>query len=272
MEVDPHLEEITSRTMTDPQKLLVAAFKREHVAALLRHFAGMTEEFEKGDWEDATAKGGKFVEAVLKALFVRTGKTPPKGKDFKVDAIIIALAATPLGSVDNSIRLTIPRACRFIYEVASNRGGRHDPDEIDPNEMDAQAVVSQGSWILAEMIRYAQRGARTMEEAKRAVESVMRRRYPLIEKIDGRTYFHGRKASGTDVAMVILLDTYPRRVAADDLVAQLTSNKFSLNNAKMAVSRIDRYVDRDKEGKLMLLAPGLVKAEAILREAMLKAK
>lgn len=253
---------------TDPLNLLVPTFERRHVVALLRHFSDMTEEFQKGDWESAVAKSGKFTEAVLKALYVRTGGTPPTGKHFKVDTIINALAATSSSFVDESIRLTIPRACRFIYHVASNRGGRHDPDEIDPNEMDAQAVVAQASWVLAEMIRHAQHGTGTMEEAKRAVESLMRRRYPLIEKIDGRTYFHGHKASATDVAMVILLDAYPRRVAADELLAQVTSNKFKPNNAKMAVSRIGRYVDRDKDGKLVLLAPGLVEAEEIVREAM----
>lgn len=257
---------------TNPLNLLVPTFERRHVVALLRHFSDMTEEFQKGDWEGAIAKSGKFLEAVLKALHVRTGGTPPTGKHFKVDTIINALAATSPGSIDDSIRLTIPRACRFIYDVASNRGGRHDPDEIDPNEMDAQAVVTQASWVLAEMIRHAQRGAATMGEAKESVESLMRRKYPLIEKIDGHTFFHGHNASGTDVAMVILLDSYPRRVAPDDLVAQLESNKFSPNNARMAVGRIDRYVHRDKDGMLVLLAPGLAKAEQIVQGAMEKAK
>jgi hypothetical protein len=257
---------------TDPLSLLLPTFERRHVAALLRHFSDMTEEFQKGDWEGAIAKSGKFLEAVLKALYVRTGHTPPTGKHFKVDAIITSLAGTPAASADDTIRLTIPRACRFMYDVASNRGGRHDPDEIDPNEMDAHAVVTQASWVLAEMIRHAQHGAATMEEAKATVESLMRRKYPLIEKIDGRTYFHGHKASGTDVALVILFDCYPKRIAADDLVTQVKSNKFSLHNARVAVTRIDRYVDRDKGGKLMLLAPGLVKAEAILRGAVEKAK
>jgi hypothetical protein len=250
-----------------PQDLLVPVFPKVHVTALLRHFSGMIEDYQKDEWEDSLAKGGKFIEAALKALLVRAGKTPAKGKHFKAGTAIDELAGVTAGSVDDTIRLTIPRACRFVYEVASNRGGRHDPDEIDPNEMDAQAVVTQCSWILAEMIRHAQHGAASMHDAQEAVESLMRRRYPLIEEIDGRTYFHGKGASATDVAMVILLQKYPTRLHPDELISLLVSNKFSLNYARTAVARIDRYLDHDSNGKVVLLGPGLQRAEEILRDA-----
>lgn len=248
-------------------ELLVPTFATRHVIAALRHFEGMAEDFQKGEWEDAIAKAGKFIEAAIKALYVRaTGNPPAKGKHFKVDAVINALGALS-APVDDSIRLTIPRACRFVYEVSSNRGGRHDPDEVDPNEMDANAVVTQCSWILAEMIRHAQHGSAGMEEAKQAVDAVMRRRYPLIEEIDGHTYFHGRDPSAVDVALVILLKNYPRRLSPESLIAQLRSNKFTQDNSKKAISRIDRYIHHDASGNLLLLQPGLLKAEELMREA-----
>lgn len=251
------------------QSLLVPVFAAKHATAAVKHFEGLSEAFLKGDWEDAIAKSGKFVEASLKALHIRgTGIPPASGKKFKVEDVIKALANTPAGSVDDTIRLTIPRACRFIYEVASNRGGRHDPDEINPNEMDANAVITQCSWVLAEMIRHAQHGGAGMAEAKDAVDSLMRRRYPLIEEIDGQTYFHGRDPSAVDVALVILLKAYPRRLTTASLVKQLCSNKFSESNARMAVTRIDRFVHRDDDGLLVLLQPGLRKAEELMRESM----
>jgi hypothetical protein len=252
--------------MSSPQDLLIAVFPKIHVAALLRHFSGMTKDYQKSEWEDCIAKSGKFIEASLKALYVRTGGTPAKGKAFKVDTVINALAQTPHGMVHDTIRLTIPRACRFVYDVASSKG-RHDSDEVDPNEMDANAVVTQCSWILAEMIRHAQHGATVMQDAKEAVESLMRRKYPLIEQIDRQTYFHGTKASATDMALVILFSRYPARVPFDDLIEQLQGNKFSLKNSRTAVSRINRYVHHDNSGRLTLLAPGLLKAEEIMRAA-----
>jgi len=250
--------------------LLTPVFPAVHVDALLRHFAGMTEDFQKGDWEDSIAKAGKFVEAVLKALSVRCGDLPAKGKHFKVDKVINDLAQKPPGSVDDVIRLTIPRACRFVYDVASNRGGRHDPDEIDPNELDATAVVNQCSWIVGEMIRHAQHGKASTREAKDAVEGLVRRRYPLLEDIDGHTYFHADKPSAPEVALVILARAYPRRMGLSELIAQLRSNKFEDKNARTAIGRINRYVHEDADGKLVLLGPGLKKAEEIMQAAALK--
>ena len=146
-----HLQEI--------EALLVPHFAKKHVTSLLRHFSKLVEELQQEEWADAIAASGKFIEAVLKALFVQVGKTPPAGRGFKADFVINGLAQVPDGIAHDSVRLTIPRACRFLYDIASNRGGRHDPDEIDPNEMDANAAVMNCSWILAEMIRVAQKGA-----------------------------------------------------------------------------------------------------------------
>lgn len=141
------------------EELLQPAFASKHVRAALGHFQAMTVEFQQGAWEEAIGKGGKFVEAALKALYVHAGKTLPPARKFKAGVVMDDLEKIPASDLDDSIRLTIPRACRFVYDIASNRGARHDPGEVDPNEMDARAVVAAASWIAAEMLRYAQKGA-----------------------------------------------------------------------------------------------------------------
>src|SRR5579885_3523267 len=116
--------------------LMAPKFPKTHVGAAVDHFSGMAAKFQSGEWEPAIAKAGKFIEAVLKSLAVHICQTPQRGRKFKVDPIITALGQLPDGSFDDTLRLTIPRACRFVYDIASNRGARHDPDEVDPNEMD----------------------------------------------------------------------------------------------------------------------------------------
>jgi hypothetical protein len=251
-----------------PADLLTPAFDAVHVNAAVGHFERMSQEFQKGRWEESIAKGGKFIEAALKAVWIRATGTPPqKGKAFKVDTVINTLPTASKPGTDDSLRLTIPRATRFIYEVASNRGGRHDPDEVNPNEMDAYAVLVQSSWILAEMVRHAQHGKAGMQEAKDAVDSLMRRRYPLVEEIDGKTYFHASNPSAPEVALVILSRNYPKRITPSSLLAQLQSNKFTEKNARTALDRIDRYLHHDDDGKIVLLEPGLQKAEGSMAAA-----
>jgi hypothetical protein len=178
--------------MSDLEQMLQPTFAAKHVKAALKHFQAMTTEFQQGAWEETIGKGGKFVEAALKALYVHVGKTLPAAREFKAGKVMADLEQLASGSFDDAIRLTIPRACRFAYDIASNRGARHDPGEIDPNQMDARAVVASAAWTLAEMLRYAQKGGIEPAAVQELVDGLTQRQYPLIEDVDGRVYFHVR--------------------------------------------------------------------------------
>ena len=247
------------------EKLLVPTFSKKHITALLHHYGGLVRDFQTGEWGDSLSKMGKFIEAVLKALFVYIGETPPSGRGFKADPIINGLSQKPQGLFNDSIRLLIPRACRFAYDISSNRGGRHDPEEIDPNEMDAIISVSTCSWILAEMIRLSQKGAVNLEEAKKLVYSLTDKKYPFIEVVNGRIYFHLKKKTATDVALLALTHRYPHRTSKQGLIDAIKQNGFTDNNARKAVQRILHLVDNDGNDQLRLLAPGLKKAEEIIK-------
>jgi|SRR5579863_1064272 len=235
------------------QNLLTPKFPKKHFGAALDHFSGIVSKFQSGDWEPCVAKAGKFIEAVLKALWVHAGQTPAAGRQFKADAIITGLGNLPTGTLDDTVRLTIPRASRFVYDIASNRGARHDPDEVDPNEMDASAVVPVCAWILAEMIRYSQKGVVDTTQAQEIVESLSARRYPLIEEVDGRVYFHHAKKSAPDVALMALARRYPKRIHKDELTATVRRHRFTANNANVALQRIKKFVDDDGAGNLCIL-------------------
>jgi hypothetical protein len=157
--------------MTEPASLLSPTFPTKHINAALGHFDGTVNDFAHGDWEKSIVKSGKFVEAILKAVATHCGVQFQSGRKFKADSIMTALGQLPHGSYDDSLRLLIPRACRITYDIASNRGARHDPDEVDPNIMDANLVLPTCSWILAELIRYSQKGAVDPSQAQDLVLS-----------------------------------------------------------------------------------------------------
>jgi hypothetical protein len=245
-------------------QLLEASLPARHVRAAVGHFQAAILELQKRNWDDATAKTGKFVEAVLKALATHAKVAVPKGRRFSVDAHINALAQA--SGVDDTVRLTVPRACRFIYEVASNRGARHDPDEVEPNEMDATATVNLSAWVLAELLRYAQRG-KDLAQTAAIVEALMERRYPFIEEVDGRVYFHVPGASARDIALLTLWYRHPHRVSRHELVVTVERHTFTQNNAKVAITRLGGTVDDDGQGRLRLLAPGMREAEQLIDRA-----
>jgi hypothetical protein len=95
----------------------------------------------------------------------------------------------------------------------------------------------------------------------------MQRRYPFIEEVDGRVYFHVPHASARDVALLTLWYRHPRRVARADLVAAIERHGFTNNNAQVAVTRMGRAVDDDGHDRLRLLFPGLEEAERLIARA-----
>jgi hypothetical protein len=243
-------------------ELLGSKFKQNHVDAAIRHFESSVEEFGLAKWENATAKGGKCIEAALKALWVFVGEPVPPAKEFKVGTIINRLEQKS-GFAD-TIRLTIPRACRFAYEIASNRGARHDADEIEANEMDSRAVLGVCAWILAEMVRFSQKGGNPVPP-QQVVDGLMRRRFPFAENIDGRVYANiGNSAK--DVALVVLYYIYPRRINRTELIASLVRHAFKKANASVAVQRIAGFIDDDGNGMLRLRNSGIQEVERLIAE------
>jgi len=154
------------------KNLLSQKFEAKRVNSVISHFVSCIQKFEEGDWETSLAKAGKFIEAVIKLLWVHAGKSlPAKQKDFKATAFAqkiidqINTATIP----DDGVRLQIPRASIFVYDIVSNRGGRHDSDEVNANEMDSSTVLPVCSWILAELFRFSAKNLINIEEAKKSL-------------------------------------------------------------------------------------------------------
>jgi hypothetical protein len=243
-------------------EMLKDKFEAKYADAAVRHFRRMVQDYQQREWEDSNAKAGKLVEAVLKALWREAGETVPTGKAFRAGTIMDTIDKKTV--LPDSLRLTIPRACRFVYEIASNRGARHDADEVAANEMDANAVLALCSWILAEMVSYSQKGL-DLDQAKAVVDGVMKRRYPLIEEIEGRVYVDIAK-SAREAALLILWHVYPKRVSETALVEQLIRHGYKKANATQVIHRIQNVVDNDA-GNLRLRGLGVREAEELIEKA-----
>ncbi|CAN5513557.1 hypothetical protein BH10PSE7_BH10PSE7_00980 [soil metagenome] len=252
---------------TDLASFLAPQFKNKHIGSALIHHSKAVNDYSKGDWEGCIAKAGKFVEAFLKAVATHCNVAFESGRKFKADKLMNDLSQLPNGSFHDSLRILIPRVCRVIYDIASNRGARHDSDEIDPNSMDANAVMPLTSWLLAEAIRFAQKGAIDPSGAELFVESLTERRYSVIESVDGRVYLHATKKSAVEVALVVLAHHHPKRMIHNDLVEAVKRNGFSQNNANLAIRRIKTLMDFDEAGDMRLLSTGLQRSEQIIRAA-----
>jgi hypothetical protein len=249
---------------TTLEALIAGTFEAKHVRAALQHYGEMQTAFQRGDWEKGIGRGGKFVEATMKALALHIGQSLPPLRQFKVGNVVNSLRGLASGTFSDSIRITIPRACEFVYDVASNRGARHDPGEVDPNRQDAEAVRATVSWVLAELLRYSQKGKVTQQQTADLIAGLMQRRYAPVEHVDDRTYFHIPDLSARKVAVLALWNRFPERMTRNELIAVCERHQYGTAAAKAGVARLAGLVDVDANGGMRLLQPGLAEAEQLL--------
>ena len=247
---------------TKVKAILEQKFKKVHVDAILKHFITAKKKYQESDWEGSILKSGKFVEAVTKAFLKFCGKTLPRARNFRAGSFLRNFEQEPI-SIDDTIRIVIPKCCLFIYEIASNRGARHDSDEINPNEIDASATDILNSWILGELIRFSSKRNKNPKEARDLVDALTGKTYPFFEEIDDRFYINIDGLSAEKTATLILYGRYPRSTSEDFLCELVERHGFSSKNAKMAFRRVKYLCDINAKG-LKLRGLGRQKAEKIL--------
>jgi len=262
------MEKCVMNSENQIKNLLGQKFEAKQVNSVIGHFISCIQKFEEGDWETSLAKAGKFIESVIKLLWVYGGKSlPAKQKDFKAtlfaQKIINQIDTTTIP--DDSIRLQIPRASIFVYDIASNRGGRHDSGEVNANEMDSSIILSMCSWILAELFRFSAKNLISIEGTKKVIDSLTERRYPIFEEIEGRIYVDNKKfKSAPECSLLILYKIYPKRISKNMLVDLLKRHNFRQSAIKF--ERLSSYIDIDGNGNILLRATGRRKAEEILNK------
>lgn len=245
------------------KKILAPVFVLNQVDSMLKHFNEAVIKYQQADWEKAITSSGKFTEALVKALYVYCGKTLPRARKFSVGKIITELNSLS-GSYHDTICLLLPRSCTFIYDIASNRGARHDPDEIDANEMDASIAISSIAWMLSETIRFADKGSKNTKVAMGLVTQLMDKKFPLLENIDGRIYINAKKVSPLEIGLVILNTVSPKRISKTELADQIIRHGKNRNATSIAMTRLKLYIDENDDCEWKIRANGRQKAAKVL--------
>lgn len=221
---------------------------------LLHEFNSVVNNYLENRWSPSELSGGRFCEVVYTILDgYATGSyasSPNKPSNF-VNACRQLENRT---GVPRSFQILIPRLLPALYEIRNNRGVGHVGGEVDPNFMDATAVVSMASWVVAELIRVLH-GVST-SEAQQLVNHLVERRIPLIWKSDDVRRVLDPKLSLKD-QILILLASSPNKVLADELIKWTDYDNRAYFNRLLRQLHKDRFVEfNETSQELELLPPG----------------
>jgi hypothetical protein len=145
---------------------------------LLEEFRQIVQNYLERRWSPAELSGGRFCEIAWTILdgHARGSYSPSASKPR--DFVTACRALESNGHVPRSFQILIPRLLPALYEVRNNRGVGHVGGDVDPNHMDANAVLAMSSWVMAELVRVFH--GLGVPEAQRVVDSIVERRIPLV--------------------------------------------------------------------------------------------
>lgn len=145
---------------------------------LLDEYQSIVQNYMEHRWSPSELSGGKFCEVVYTVLDGHAKgayvSSPSKPRDF----VAACRALESNSRVPRSFQILIPRILPALYEIRNNRGVGHAGGDVDPNHMDAVAVLGMANWVMAELVRVFH--GFTTQEAQILVDSLAERRISLV--------------------------------------------------------------------------------------------
>jgi hypothetical protein len=228
---------------------LPAGLRDELVKALNK----ITANYREGRWEPAELNGGKLCEIVYSIVRDHAdGVMParPSGPQNMVDACRQLERERQL---PRSLRIQIPRMLIALYEIRNNRGVGHAGGDVNPNHMDAVAVLYMAKWLVAELIRVFH--GVTTTEATDAVDLLIERELPIVWSVDGKKRVLDGKLSQR-AKTLLLLYSEPEAVAETDLRNWVeAANASAYRRDILRKAHRERLLEYDEINRTVRLSP-----------------
>ena len=222
--------------------------------ALVDSLNEIARNFRERRWEPSELNGGKLCEVVytiVKGYVDGTFPSAPSKPRNMVDACrALEQAGLPYS---RSLRIQIPRTLIALYEIRNNRGVGHVGGDVDPNHMDAVAVLYMSKWVVAETVRIFHDV--TTAEATAIVDALVERTIPLIWEIEGKHRVLNPKLTAKEKTLVLLYQLRGQ-VAEADLINWIEHSNASVYRRDV-LRRLhrERLVDYDKSGRTVVISP-----------------
>ena len=247
--------------MSSPVAIL-AGFPNVLRDELLSTYKEISSNYLEHRWEPSELNGGKFCEIAYSIINgALSGTFPPRAtKPSNMLSSCQALEQTPANSNrigDRSLRILIPRVLPILYEIRNNRNVGHVGGDVDPNFLDATAVHTMSSWVLAEFVRIFHNIG--INDAQAIVDALIERKNPLIWEVEGK-----RRVLDTKLKMreqvLVLLHGRPSSTSVTEMVSWVEySNTSKFRNELLASLHADRLIEFDRGRDTIRISPNGVK-------------
>jgi hypothetical protein len=228
---------------------LPTTLREELVSAL----ESITRNFSERRWEPSELNGGKLCEIVYSIIRGHADGHFPQHSSKPSNMVRECQKLEQETQLPRSLRIQVPRMLISLYEIRNNRGVGHVGSDVDPNHMDAVAVLYMSKWLIAELIRVFHDVDTTT--ASETVDSLVERQLEVIWTVDGKKRVLSDKLSLYDKTL-LLLYSEPSSVAERDLLAWTeAANASSYRRDILKRCHKARLIEYDDVARVVRLSP-----------------
>lgn len=232
-------------------------------ADLLDAFQQVVKNYAEHRWEPSELNGGKVCEA---AYTILTGYFAGayEQRAHKPKDMVTACRDLEKEQGPRSARIQIPRMIVALYEIRNNRGVGHAGGDVDPNHMDATAVIYMSKWVVAELVRLLH--GLTTDEATALVDALVEREVALVWRKGDK-----RRVLATGLSLrkgTLLLLSGVAGAQETDLASWLEQKRpADYRNKVLKPMHKERLIEYDQAaGAVVLLPPGVAAAESLIHD------
>ena len=238
---------------------------------LIESYREIASNFAEHRWGPSELDGGKLCECVywiidgtLKGTYPAK---PSKPRNMRSACYDIESGPKSAHPADDSLRILLPRMLPPLYDIRNNRGVGHVGGDVNPNKMDATAVYSMASWIMAELVRIFHNV--TTEQAQDAVDALAERKLPLIWDTGSIKRVLNADLSNRDQTLVLLYQSI-RWVSDVELSESVEYSSASMYRKNiLAKLHKERLIEFEKKAKRAKISP---KGTAYVETEILKTR
>ena len=235
---------------------------------LLAEYRSLVQGFLERRWLPSELGGGRFSEIVYTILdgHAKQAYAAAPCKPINFLHACQKLEMNTQQHVSRSFRILIPRMLPVLYEIRNNRNVGHVGGDVDPNHMDAVAVVSMCNWIMGELVRVYHDLA--IAEAQLVIDALAQVRTPLIWSDGVIKRVLQASLSLPDQLLVLIGTTLPSVSLGELLLWSEAPNRKYFMKVLRAFHKARLIELNESESTAQILPPGASRVEALVRERL----
>lgn len=235
---------------------------------LLAEYQNIVQNFMEHRWLPSELSGGRFSEIVYTILdgYAKGSYAPAPSKPSNFEQACKRLESNT--GVPRSFQILIPRMLPALYEIRNNRSVGHVGGDVDPNHMDAVAVLSIANWVMGELVRVYH--AMNVADAQKVVDALAEVRIPMVWSDGSTKRVLQPSLTLPEQLLLLIASTLPQATVTDLKNWSEASDKKYFMKVLRGFHK-KRWVELNEgTGLIRILPPGTSEAQALLQRKKLR--